>query len=54
MGFDRVELRSEFVLNPPSFDAFDEVLIVDFQDDERDLAGDPYDLYQLKKTFKSH
>lgn len=52
MGFDRVELRSEFVLNPPSFDAFDEVLIVDFQDDERDLAGDPYDLYQLKKTFK--
>ena len=52
MGFDRVELRSEFVLNPPSFDAFDEVLIVDFQDDERDLAGDPHDLYQLKKTFK--
>ena len=52
MGFDRVELRSEFVLNPPSFDAFDEVLIVDFHDDERDLAGDPYDLYQLKKTFK--
>lgn len=52
MGFDRVELRSEFVQNPPSFDAFDEVLIVDFQDDERDLAGDPYDLYQLKKTFK--
>lgn len=52
MGFDRVELRSEFVLNPPSFDAFDEVLIVDFQEDERDLAGDPYDLYQLKKTFK--
>ena len=52
MGFYRVELRSEFVLNPPSFDAFDEVLIVDFQDDERDLAGDPYDLYQLKKTFK--
>lgn len=52
MGFDRVELRSEFVLNPPSFDTFDEVLIVDFQDDERDLAGDPYDLYQLKKTFK--
>ena len=52
MGFDRVELRSEFVLNPPSFEAFDEVLIVDFQDDERDLAGVPYDLYQLKKTFK--
>lgn len=52
MGFDRVALRSDFVQNPPSFDAFDEVLIVDFQDDERDLAGDPYDLYQLKKTFK--
>lgn len=53
MGFDRVALRSDFVQNPPSFDAFDEVLIVDFQDDERDLAGDPYDLYQLKKTFKN-
>ena len=52
MGFDRVALRSDFVQNPPSFDTFDEVLIVDFQDDERDLAGDPYDLYQLKKTFK--
>ena len=52
MGFDRVALRSDFVQNPPSFDAFDEVLIVDFQDDERDLAGDPFDLYQLKKTFK--
>jgi len=52
MGFDRVALRSDFVQNSPSFDAFDEVLIVDFQDDERDLAGDPYDLYQLKKTFK--
>ena len=52
MGFDRVALRSDFVQNPPSFDAFDEVFIVNFQDDERDLAGDPYDLYQLKKTFK--
>ena len=52
MGFDRVALRSDFVQNPPVFDTFDEVLIVDFQDDERDLAGDPYDLYQLKKTFK--
>ena len=52
MGFDRVALRSDFVQNPPGFDTFDEVLIVDFQDDERDLAGDPYDLYQLKKTFK--
>ena len=52
MGFDRVALRSDFVQNPPNFDNFDEVLIVDFQDDERDLEGDPYDLYQLKKTFK--
>ena len=52
MGFDRVALRSDFVQNPPSFEAFDEVLIFDFQNDERDLAGDPYDLYQLKKTFK--
>ncbi len=52
MGFDRVALRSDFVQNPPSFETFDEVLIFDFQNDERDLAGDPYDLYQLKKTFK--
>ena len=52
MGFDRVALRNDFVQNPPSFDQFDEVLIVDFQNDERDLANDSYDLYQLKKSFK--
>ena len=38
--------------NPPDFSGFDEVLIFDFENDERDLAGDAYDLYQLKKTFK--
>ena len=26
--------------------------MIDFQDDERDLTGDAYDLFQLKKTFK--
>lgn len=52
MGFERVALRDSFVLSPPDFSTFDQVLIVDFQNDERDLAGDPYDLYQLKKTFK--
>lgn len=52
MGFDRVELRNEFVDNPPSFDALDKVLMVDFKNDERDLAGDGYDLYQMKKSFK--
>ncbi len=52
MGFDRVLLRDNFVQSPPDFSVFDEVLIIDFKNDERDLAGDPYDLYQLKKTFK--
>ena len=52
MGFERVALRQDFVNNPPDFSGFDEVLIFDFENDERDLAGDAYDLYQLKKTFK--
>jgi Xaa-Pro aminopeptidase len=52
MGFDRVALRDAFVQSPPDFSGFDEILIIDFQNDERDLAGDPYDLFQLKKTFK--
>ena len=52
MGFDRVKLRQDFVLNPPNFIDFDQVFMFDFQNDERDLAGDEFDLYQLKKTFK--
>ena len=52
MGFDRVALRDSFVQAPPDFSDFDEVLIFDFKNDERDLAGDPYDLFQLKRTFK--
>lgn len=52
MGFERVSLRSEFVENPPNFNAYDEVLILNFYDDERDFPNDPYDLYQLKKNFK--
>ena len=52
IGFDRVALRDAFVQSPPDFSGFDEILIIDFQNDERDLAGDPYDLFQLKKTFK--
>ena len=52
MGFDRVKLRRDFVLSPPNFSDFDQVFMFDFQNDERDLAGDEFDLYQLKKTFK--
>lgn len=52
MGFDRVKLRQDFVHNPPNFSDFDQVFMFDFQNDERDLAGDEFDLYQLKKTFK--
>ena len=47
-----VKLRQQFVTNPPNFSTYDQVLMIDFQDDERDLAGDAYDLFQLKKTFK--
>lgn len=53
MGFSRVSLRNEFVDNPPNFDRFDKVLIVDFQNDERDKADDPYDLHGLKQTLKA-
>ena len=52
MGFDRVKLRQDFVHSPPNFSDFDQVFMFDFQNDERDLAGDEFDLYQLKKTFK--
>lgn len=52
MGFDRVALRNEFIQSPLDFSIFEEVLIFDFENDERDLDNDPYDLYQLKKTFK--
>ena len=52
MGFDRVKLRQDFVHSPPNFSDFDQVFMFDFKNDERDLAGDEFDLYQLKKTFK--
>ena len=52
MGFDRVALRQKFVNSPPDFSAFDEVLIFEFKNDERNLPNDKYDLYQLKQTFK--
>lgn len=52
MGFERVALKEEFVNNTPDFSAFDEVLLVDFKNDERDLPNDPYDLHDLKDAFK--
>lgn len=52
MGFERVSLRDEFVKNPIDFNAYDQVLILNFHNDERDFPNDPYDLYQLKKSFK--
>lgn len=52
MGFERVQLKEEFVKNTPDFTPFDEVLLIDFKNDERDLDNDPYDLYDLKRVFK--
>ena len=52
MGFDRVALKEEFVKNTPDFSVFDEVLLVDFKNDERDLPNDPFDLHDLKDAFK--
>lgn len=52
MGFDRVALREKFISNPIDFDRFDQVLLFDFYNDERNLAGEENDLFQLKKSFK--
>ena len=52
MGFDRVDIRDNFSSKTPVFSDFDEVLLFEFKNDERDNPADPYDLYDLKKSFK--
>ena len=52
MGFDRVDIRDNFSRKTPVFSVFDEVLLFEFKNDERDNPTDPYDLYDLKKIFK--
>ena len=53
MGFDRVDIRDNFSSKTPNFSDFDQVLLFDFKNDERDNLADPYDLYDLKKSFKA-
>ena len=52
MGFDRVDTRVNFSSKTPVFSDFDKVLLFEFKNDERDNPADPYDLYDLKKSFK--
>ena len=52
MGFDRLNCVKILFIILLILDDFDQVFMFDFQNDERDLAGDEFDLYQLKKTFK--
>ena len=54
LGIDRISLRSDFVENQLNFTLFDEVLIFDFNNDVRNDKNDPYDLYDLKRTFKEN
>ena len=54
LGIDRISLRSEFVNNPLNFTSFDEVLIIEFNNDVRNDKNDPYDLYDLQRTFKEN
>ena len=54
LGVDRVLLRSEFIENQANFTFFKEVLIFEFENDVRDDKTDPYDLYDLQRTFKGN
>jgi len=51
MGFDRVDLKQNFINEPQGFDQFDTVFMFDFKNDVRDTS-DPSDLFDLKKQFK--
>ena len=54
LSVDRVLLRSEFIKNQTNFTSFEEVLIFEFKNDVRDDKTDPYDLYDLQRTFKEN
>ncbi|MGA0897076.1 MAG: aminopeptidase P family protein [Flavobacteriaceae bacterium] len=51
MGFDRVDLKQNFINEPLEFDQFDTVFMFDFKNDVRDTS-DPSDLFDLQKQFK--
>jgi len=51
MGFDRVDLKQNFINEPHGFDQFDTVFMFDFKNDVRDTS-DPSDLFDLQKQFK--
>ena len=53
LGLERVYERQHFSNFPLDYDAFDEVLIVDFKNDERDNPNDPADLYSMKAHLKT-
>lgn len=53
LGLERVAERQSFKDFPIDYDAFDEVLIVDFKNDERDNPKDTSDLYSLKAQLKT-
>ncbi len=52
-GLDRVKNRMDFIKSPLNYDAFDSVLIYEFQNDVRDRPRDNYDLYALQKHFRT-
>ena len=52
-GLDRVQNRIDFIESPLNYDAFDSVLIYEFQNDVRDRPRDNYDLYALQKHFRT-
>ncbi len=51
MKYDRVVLKEYFLKDQHNFNKFDNVLIIDFNNDVRD-GSDPSDLYDLQKHFK--
>jgi len=52
MGFERVADRSAFVMNENDYLQYNKVLMMEVRDDIHDESDDPYDLYDLQKTFK--
>ena len=52
MGFERVAERSAFVMNENDYLQYNKVLMMEVRDDIHDESDDPYDLYDLQKTFK--
>ena len=53
MGFDRVTSKEQFKIDQQAFDQFAQVLIIDFENDVRDIKGEDSDLFDLQKHFKS-